>query len=166
MNSNDLTISAHGERAIVMTRAFNAPRHMVFDALTKPELLKRWLGVRGGWTLAVCEVDLKVGGEYHFVWHHKARALEMGTRGVYREIVSPVRLVHTESFDVAWYDGESLSTTVLVEQGGGTTLTTTLSYESPEARAAVLRSPMESGVTEKSYDMLAELLAAPRPGEL
>lgn len=89
----------------------------------------------------------------------------MGTRGVYREIVSPVRLVHTESFDVARYDGESLSTTVLVEQGGGTTLTTTLSYESPEARAAVLRSPMESGVTE-SYDMLAELLAAPRPGEL
>ncbi len=153
-----LQVTTPSEREIAMTRVFNAPRTMVFDAWTKPELLKRWLGVRGGWTFAVCEVDLRVGGTYRFVWRGPSGA-EMGMGGVYREIVRPERLVATEKFDDPWYEGEALDTTVLVEQGGKTTLTTTVLYASREVRDAVLKSPMETGVAE-SYDKLAELLAS------
>ena len=157
-DSGALKVTARSDREIVMTRIFDAPRNLVFDAYTKPELLKRWLGVFGGYSMPVCEVDLRVGGAYRFVWRGPDGA-EMGVRGVYREVVRPERLVHTEKFDEAWYPGESLITTVLAEQGGKTTLTVTMRYESREARDAVLKSPMESGVAQ-SYDKLAVLLAA------
>jgi uncharacterized protein YndB with AHSA1/START domain len=153
-----LQITTPSEREIVMSRAFDAPRSLVFDAWTKPELLERWLGVRGGWTMVVCEVDLRVGGAYRFVWRDPDEA-EMGMGGVYREIVPPERLVATESFDDPWYPGEALDTTVLVEEGDKTTVTTTVLYESEEIRDAVLESGMARGVAE-SYDMLAEYLAS------
>ena len=156
-DTGKLKVTAQSEREIVMTRDFDAPRRLVFDALTKPELLKRWLGVFGGWELAVCEVDLKVGGTYRYVWRRSSDGSEMGVRGVYREIVPPERLVCTELFDEAWYPGESLITTTLAEQGGRTTFTSTILYESQEARDAVLKSPMERGVAA-SYNKLAELL--------
>jgi uncharacterized protein YndB with AHSA1/START domain len=156
-NRGNLKLTASGDREIVMTRVFDAPRSMVFDAYTKPELLKRWLGVFGGWTMPVCEVDLRVGGAYRFVW--RGPDGEMGIRGIYREVVRPERLVNTEKFDEAWYPGEGLVTMVLAEQGGKTTMTVTLRYESREAREAVLKSPMEGGVAE-SYDNLAALLAS------
>jgi uncharacterized protein YndB with AHSA1/START domain len=151
--SGDLTIAAHSDREIIMKRTFNAPCNLVFEAHTKPELLKRWLGVRGGWTLAVCEIDLRVGGRYRYVWRKESKGIDMGAGGVYREIVRPEKWVCTEQFDDPWYPGESLLTSVLDEHNGKTTLTTTMLYESPEAR----QSPMESGLAE-SYDMLAELL--------
>jgi uncharacterized protein YndB with AHSA1/START domain len=153
-----LQITTPTEREIVMSRVFDAPRNLVFDAWTKPELLKRWLGVRGGWSMVVCEVDLKVGGAYHFVWRGPDGA-EMGMGGVYREIAPPERLVATESFDDPWYPGEALDTMVLVEEGGKTTATTTVLYESEEIRDSVLESGMARGVAE-SYDMLAEYLAS------
>jgi uncharacterized protein YndB with AHSA1/START domain len=153
-----LQITTASEREIVMSRVFNAPRSLVFDAWTTPELLKRWLGVRGGWSMVVCEVDLRVGGAYRFVWRGPDGA-EMGMGGVYREIVPPERLVATESFDDPWYPGEALDTTVLVEEGGKTTATTTVLYESEEIRDAVLESGMARGVAE-SYDVLAEYLAS------
>ena len=156
-DTGKLKVTAQSEREIVMTRDFDAPRRLVFYALTKPELLKRWLGVFGGWELAVCEVDLKVGGTYRYVWRRSSDGSEMGVRGVYREIVPPERLVCTELFDEAWYPGESLITTTLAEQGGRTTFTSTILYESQEARDAVLKSPMERGVAA-SYNKLAELL--------
>ena len=160
-NANDsgtLQVTTPSEREIAMTRVFDAPRRLVFDAWTRPELLKRWLGVRGGWSFAVCEVDLRVGGAYRFVWRGP-NGKEMGMGGVYREIVPPERLVATELFDDPWYEGEALDTTVLVEKGGKTTVTTTVLYASREVRDAVLKSPMERGVAE-SYDKLAELLAS------
>jgi uncharacterized protein YndB with AHSA1/START domain len=141
-----------------MTRVFDAPRRLVFDALAKPELIKRWLLGPDGWSLPVCEIDLRVGGSLRYVWRH-TNGTEMGMRGVYREIAAPQRLVHTEAFDESWYPGQALVTTVLVEQGGRTTLTSTMLYESREARDVVLKSPMEQGVA-KSYDRLAELLAS------
>ena len=153
-----LQITTPSEREIVMSRVFDAPRSLVFDAWTKPELLKRWLGVRGGWSMVVCEVDLSVGGAYRFVWRGPDGA-EMGMGGVYREIAPPERLVATESFDDPWYSGEAVDTTVLVEEGGKTTATTTALYESEEIRDAVLDSGMARGVAE-SYDMLAEYLAS------
>jgi uncharacterized protein YndB with AHSA1/START domain len=157
-NTRKLQVTTPSEREIAMTRVFDAPRSLVFDAWTKPELLKRWLGVRGGWTFAVCEVDLKVGGAYRFVWRGPDGA-EMGMGGVYREIVRPERLVATEKFDDPWYEGEALDTTVFVERGGQTTATTTVLYASKAVRDAVLKSPMERGVAE-SYDKLAEMLAS------
>jgi uncharacterized protein YndB with AHSA1/START domain len=159
MNSTEtLEVTTPSEREIAMTRVFDAPRSLVFDAWTKPELVKRWLGVRNGWSLAVCEIDLKVGGAYRFVWRGPDGA-EMGMGGVYREVAPPERLVSTEKFDEAWYPGEAVDTMVLTEQDGKTTLTVTVLYESQEARDAVLETPMAEGVAE-SYDKLAELLAS------
>ncbi|MEX2263581.1 MAG: SRPBCC family protein [Bryobacteraceae bacterium] len=157
-NTGTLKVTTPTDREIVMTRVFDAPRHLVFDALTTPELLKRWLLGSPGWSLTVCEIDLKVGGAYRFVWR-SADGTEMGMSGVYREIVPPERVVATESFDKPWYPGQGLVTHSLVEQGGRTTLTLTVRYESREARDTVLKSPMEQGVAA-SYDKLAELLAS------
>src|SRR5687767_3303499 len=119
-----LKLTATTDREIVVQRAFNAPRQLVFDAHTKPELLKRWLGVHNGWTLDVCEVDLRVGGTFRYVWRGP-NGESMGMRGVYREIVAPSRIVSTEKFDEAWYAGEAVGTMVLTESGGKTTLTLT-----------------------------------------
>ena len=152
-----LEITTPAEREIVMTRAFNAPRRLVFEALTRPELIRRWLLGPAGWTMPVCEVDLRIGGKYRYLWR-KANGVEMGLSGVYREITPPERIVHTEVFDVAWYKGEAIIFSVLAEHAGSTTLTMTLQYESQEVRDAVLRSGMESGVAA-SYDRLEDLLA-------
>jgi uncharacterized protein YndB with AHSA1/START domain len=142
-----------------MTRAFDAPRRLIFDAFTKPELVKQWLLGPPGWTMPVCEIDLRVGGVYRYVWRRDTDGSEMGMGGVYREIVAPERLVATEKFDQAWYPGEAVISTVFVEQGGKTTITQTVLYQSREARDAVLKSGMEKGVAA-SYDRLAELLVS------
>jgi uncharacterized protein YndB with AHSA1/START domain len=156
-NPGTLKLTTPTEREIVMTRIFDAPRRLVFDALSKPELVKQWLLGPPGWTMPVCEIDLRVGGAYRHVWRH-ASGKEMGMGGIYREIVPQERLVFTELFDEAWYPGEALVTTTLAEQGGRTTLTSTVLYVSQETRDAVLKSGMESGVVA-SYDRLEELLA-------
>ena len=154
-----LQLTTPTEREIVLTRAFEAPRHLVFDAFTRPELVRRWLLGPPGWSMPVCEIDLRVGGAYRWVWRN-SDGIEMGVRGVYREIAPPERLVATELFDQSWYPGEALTTTVLAERDGRTMLTTTVLYESREARDIALRSEMETGVAA-SYDRLAELLATP-----
>ena len=153
-----LTVVAHGEREIVITREFNASRRMVFDAYTQPALLKRWLGVRKGWTLPVCEVDLRVGGAYRYVWRKEAKGIDMGMGGVFLEVDPPEKLVCTEKFDDAWYPGEAVSTVTFNETDGVTTLTMTMRYESTEARDITMQSGMESGLAE-SFDTLADLLA-------
>ena len=152
-----LHVEARGERDIVMIREFDAPCRLVFDAWTKPELLKRWLGVRAGWTLAICEIDLRAGGAYRYVWRHEQRGKEMGAQGVFRDVQPPTRFVSTESFDDPWYQGEAVNDTVLVERDGRTTVTITTTYASRDARDGVLASGMDRGVAE-SYDVLAELL--------
>ncbi len=155
-NSGKLKVTTPSDREIAMTRVFDAPRRLVYDAWTKPELLKRWLGVFGGWTLAVCEIDLRVGGAYRYLWSGPDGA-EMGMRGLYREIVPAERIVCTEVFDQPWYEGEAVDTLVFVEEGGKTTATTTVLYASKAVRDAVLKSPMEHGVAA-GYDKLEELL--------
>ena len=156
-DTGKLQVTTPSEREIAMTRVFDAPRRLVYDAHTKPELVKRWLGVFGGWSLAVCEIDLRVGGSYRYVWRRDS-GTEMGMGGVYREIVPGERIVATEMFDDPWYEGEAVGTTTFVEEGGKTTLTTTVLYASREVRDAVLKTPMETGVAA-SYDKLEELLA-------
>ena len=144
-----------------MTREFEAPRKLVFDALTKPELIRQWLLGPPGWSMPVCEVDLRVGGRYRYVWRH-INGNEMGMGGVYREIVPPERIVATEKFDESWYPGEAIGTVILVEQVGKTTLTQTMLYNASEARDAVLKSPMENGVAV-SYDRLEQILSSLKP---
>jgi uncharacterized protein YndB with AHSA1/START domain len=157
MKHAQLKITTAGDRELVMTRVFDAPRQLVFDAHTKPELVRRWLLGPPGWSMPVCEMDVRVGGTYRWVWRHDTNGTEMGMGGVYRELAAPGRLVATERFDEAWYPGEALTTLVLVEQGGRTTLTQTMRYESRAAREAVVKSGMEQGVAA-SYDRLDDVL--------
>lgn len=153
-NTGSLQVTTPGEREIVLTRVFDAPRHLVFAAFSRPELLKRWFGPHG-WSLEVCEVDFRVGGGFRFMLRGP-EGHQMGMKGVYLEIMPPERSVHLESFDD--YPGESQVTTVLTESEGRTTLVATVLYPSREIRDAVLGSGMEHGAAE-SYDKLAALLA-------
>jgi len=161
-NVGKLQITLPSDREIAMTRVFDAPRTLVWDAHTKPELVKRWLGIQNGWTMPVCEIDLKVGGSYRYVWRGPNKA-EMGMGGVFREVVRPERLVATEKFDQSWYAGDALDTSAFTEKGGKTTLTLTVRYQSKEVRDAVISSPMAGGVS-RSYDVLEEILAATASG--
>jgi uncharacterized protein YndB with AHSA1/START domain len=157
-NTGTLKVETRGDREILMTRVFDAPRELVYDAFTKPELLKRWFGPRGH-SLEVCEVDLRVGGGFRFVVR-MPNGRTMGMRGVYQELAPPERSVHLESFDD--FPGEpAVVTSVLTEQDGKTTLTVTVLSPSREVRDAVIQSGMEHGAAE-SYDKLAELLAQAR----
>lgn len=152
-----LQVTTPSDNEIALTRAFRAPRRLVYDAFTKPELVKRWLGVFDGYTMPVCEIDLRVGGRYRYVWSGPD-GFTMGMSGVYREIVPTERIVSTERFDEAWYEGEAVGTVVFVERNGQTTVTTTVRYASPAVRDAVLKSPMEKGVAA-GYDTLDEVLS-------
>lgn len=154
--SNALKVTASGDREIVMTRIFDAPRTLVWDAFTKPDLVQRWMLGPPGWTMPVCQVGQKVGDRYRYVWRGPD-GMEMGMGGVIREFAPPERLVATEKFDQAWYPGEAVGTIVLTEKDAKTTLTQTILYESKAARDMVLQSPMEQGLG-MSYDRLEELL--------
>ena len=145
------------DREIRVSRDFDAPRSLVFDAFTKPELVRRWLLGPPGWTMPVCEIDLRVGGSYRYVWRSEEDGSQMGIRGVFREIAPVERLVATERFDDAWYPGEALDTTVFEERRGITRTTITILYESQEARDAARRSGMEYGMAA-GYDRLETLL--------
>jgi uncharacterized protein YndB with AHSA1/START domain len=156
-NSGTFTISARGDREIVVTRKFDAPRELVFDAYTKPELVRRWLLGPDGWSMPVCEIDLRAGGKYRYVWKQDNGGQEMGMGGVYREVVWPERFVATEVFDEAWYPGQAVDTIVFTEHAGKTTMTQTILYDSRETRDAVLKSPMQKGMA-MSYDRLEGFL--------
>jgi len=157
MATGKLEVAARGEREIVMTRVLNAPRNLVFDAFTKPELVRRWLLGPDGWSMPVCEIDLRVGGKYRYVWKNDKDGMEMGMGGEFREIVVPERIVSTEKFDQAWYPGEAVGTLTLAEEAGKTKITQIVVYDTREARDGVLKSPMESGV-EAGYDRLEKML--------
>lgn len=150
-------VSTPSDREIQVTRDFDAPRRLVFDAFTKPALVRRWLLGPSGWTMPVCEIDLRVGGVYRYVWRSEKNGSQMAMGGVFREVVPLERLVATEKFDDAWYPGEALDTTVFVETRGITRTTITVLYESQEARDTARRSGMEHGMAA-GYDRLEGLL--------
>lgn len=151
-----LQVTTPTDREVVLTRTFNAPRNLVFDAFTKPELLKRWL-MAPGRLLEVCEIDLKAGGAYRWIWRGPGKR-DVGMHGVYREVTPPERLVRTEAWE-DWDAGECLVTTVLVEEGGLTKLSTTSLFPSQEVRDEVLKAGLKHGAAE-SFDKLAEYLAS------
>jgi uncharacterized protein YndB with AHSA1/START domain len=154
-NTGTLKVSLPSDCEITLTRTFRAPRQLVYEAFSKPELLKRWFGPRG-WSLVTCDVDVRVGGGFRFVLRGPD-GRELGMRGVYREITPPERSVHVESFDD--FPGESQVTAIFTEQDGQTTLNATILYPSRKVRDAVIKSGMEHGAAE-SYDKLAELLSS------
>ncbi len=152
-----LTVTLPSDREIVITRVVNAPRALVFDCFTKPELVRRWLLGPPGWTMPVCEIDLRVGGRYRYVWQH-ADGRKMAMGGVYREIEPPERLVQTELFDEDWTGGETTSTLLLTEEQHRTTIANTVVYASKEARDGALKTGMSDGM-EAGYARLDELAA-------
>ncbi len=150
-----LRFEGRGDREVVMTRRFDAPREAVFDGFTKAELLQQWL-VPPGWEVTRCEIDLRPGGSYRYEWRGPD-GKPMGTTGVIREVQAPASLVQTERFEPTWYPGEAVGTLELVEENGVTTAVHTMRYESREARDMVLAAPMGEGAAA-SYDMLEQLL--------
>jgi uncharacterized protein YndB with AHSA1/START domain len=155
-----LEVTLPSDREIAMTRVFDAPRRLVYDAVTKPELVKRWLGVFGGHVMEVCEIDLRVGGAYRYVWRNRdGSTMAMG--GVYTRIVPQERIDSTEVFDDPWYEGQGLGTLTLSEKDGRTTMRTVVLYDSKEIRDGILKSGMEGGVAA-SYDGLEGILKSQR----
>jgi len=148
------TYATPTDREVVITRVVDAPRHLVFAAWTDPKLLPRWMTGPEGWTMPVCDIDLRPGGTWRFVWR-RADGSEMGMTGSYKEVSPPERLVTTEKWGPEW--PETTNTLILTQQNGGTLMTLTILYPSKEARDAALKTGMADG-TEKSYDRLVELL--------
>jgi uncharacterized protein YndB with AHSA1/START domain len=156
-----LQITPSGDREILISREFAAPRRLVFEAMTRPELLKRWLWGPDGWEMTVCESDAKSGGKFVHVWRH-ADGNEMKMSGVYREVVPHEKIVRTESFEFGCnaQEGEQLASMILTEDGERTKLRLTVHYPSREARDATIASGMERGLAA-SYGRLHELLTEP-----
>lgn len=156
--SDTTTFSIPSDTEVMAVRVFDAPRTLVWDAFTKPEHLRQWMLGPDGWTMPVCEIDLRLGGRWHFEWRGPDGS-ELTMDGEYREISPPARLVNTERWGGDW--PESLTTVELTEEGGRTTVTTTVVYPSKEARDAALATGMNDG-WGASHDRLAGYLTTQR----
>jgi uncharacterized protein YndB with AHSA1/START domain len=161
-NSSSFNVTIPSDREIRLTRLFDAPRPLVFEAMTRPEHVREWWGRLGdGYSVPECEIDLRPGGRWRFV-NLTAKGVRVAFSGVYREVQPPDRLVFTEIFEEGPGanpqpgDEGSLVTTVLTDEQGKTRLTVTARYPSMEIRDIVLRSGMERGAAI-SYDRLEEV---------
>ena len=156
-HSETFEVSTPSDAEIRMTRLFGAPRALVFEAMTRPEHIRRWWGCLGdGYSVPVCEVDLRPGGKWRFVNRHPKGQAEF--YGEYREIVPPSRLVFTEVF-AEYPDVESLVATDYTDEGGKTRMTVTVRYPSREVRDMVMATGMSGGAAI-SYDRLEDLVIA------
>ena len=153
--STEIVITTPSDREVVMTRVFDAPRSLVFEAFTSAELLPRWLEAPGR-SMTVCEIDLRVGGAYRFVWSGPGQK-RVGSYGVYRDVVAPERVVRTEAWE-DWDAGEVLVTTEFTEDDDHTIVTVTARFPSREIRDQVLEAGMKSGAVT-NYERLAVLLS-------
>jgi uncharacterized protein YndB with AHSA1/START domain len=149
-----LSVETPSDREVLVTRVFNAPRKLLWDCHTKPELVQRWLLGPDGWSMPVCEIDLRVGGRYHYRWRNDADGREFGFNGVHREIEAPELIVTTERTDGA--EGEVLNTLVLTERSGKTTLSLTMKFASREARDGAIATGMTDGM-ETSYQRIDQI---------
>jgi uncharacterized protein YndB with AHSA1/START domain len=155
-NSKTFTVTTPSDREIRMTRLFDAPRQLVFEAMTRPEHVKRWWGCLGdGYSVPVCEIDLRPGGRWRFVNRHPKG--EAAFHGEYREIDPPSRVVFTEIFE-EFPDTVSVVTAELSDEAGKTRLTATVRYPSIEVRDMVMATGMATGAGI-SYDRLEDLVA-------
>src|SRR5688572_26648265 len=153
-NKGATTLTTPSDLEVVLTRVVDAPRRLVWETWTNPEHVPQWMTGPDGWTMPVCEIDLRPGGGWHFVWR-KTDGTEMDMRGAYREVTPPERLVSTESWGENW--AETVNTLILSEKGGKTTITQVILYPSKEARDAALKTGMKEGM-DQSFDRLDEYL--------
>ncbi len=156
---NDLTLSVTtpSDRKIVLTRTFNAPRKLVWEAVTKPEHVRKWYGC-SALTVTICEIDLRVGGAYRYTMQ-TPEGVDHTMTGVYREIVAPERIVHTERYETAGFTSpDALVTMTLTEQAGKTRLQSVVLHANKESRDGHLNAGMENGAREV-FDRLEALLA-------
>ena len=152
--TGETTFTTPSDREVGVTRVFDAPRELVWKTYTEPEHLRQWMLGPDGWSMEVCEIDLRPGGAYRFAWR-KDDGSELTIAGVHREVEPPERLVSTESWGPEW--PEALNTIVFSEEDGRTTLSITVLYPTQEARDAALATGMTDGMT-MSLDRLEELL--------
>jgi uncharacterized protein YndB with AHSA1/START domain len=161
-NSGKLEVTLPSDTEILLSRVFDAPRHLVFEVFTNPAYVREWYGCPiAGSTMPVCEIDLRVGGTYRYVTR-TADGQEFGFTGVYQEIVVPERVVHTEIFE-PFPDSPSLNTMTLVERGGKTYFQTLVKHASKQARDMHIQSGMEhgAGIALDRAEELAQELVAP-----
>jgi uncharacterized protein YndB with AHSA1/START domain len=150
-NSDTFKVTTPSDQEITLTRLFDAPRDLVFEAMSKPEHVRRWWGsLDDEHSMTVCEIDFRVGGKWHFVG--RGPKGEYGFHGVYLEIDAPERVVFTEIYDPFPGDG-SVVTSILSEEKGKTRLTVTAKYPTLEIRDFVISTGMEKGAAI-SYDHL------------
>jgi|SRR5579884_1150793 len=148
-----LVVTTPSEREIHVSRVFEAQARVIFDFHTKPELVQKWLLGPPGWSMPICEIDLRVGGRYRYVWRNDGDGHEFGVQGQFQEISVPARVVHTESMDGR--AGESVCTLTLRESGNLTTLDLTMRFSSQAERDGALESGMTEGMAS-SYDRLEQ----------
>jgi len=156
-------VTLPSEREVKVTRSFKAPRPLVYRAYTEPTLVRRWLLGPPGWSMPVCEMDVRVGGDYRWRWRSDKDGSEFGFAGTFREITPPSRLVHTESYDPATLgdahpQNEAIVSVTFAEDSSITTVTTLIDFGSKEARDAAVATGMTDGM-EQSYQLLDTLLS-------
>jgi uncharacterized protein YndB with AHSA1/START domain len=151
-----LEVTTPSEREIRVSRTFDAPPALVFECHTNPELVKKWLLGPPGWSMPLCEIDLRAGGSYRYVWRNDDNGTEFGVQGEYRDVHAPDRIVNVERMDGV--PGEVLCTTTFAKAGDGTSFTLTIQFESQELRDGALQSGMIGGMS-MSYDRLDDVFA-------
>jgi uncharacterized protein YndB with AHSA1/START domain len=155
-------VTLPSDREVKVTRSFRASRPLVYKAYTEPMLLQRWLLGPPGWSMPVCEMDVRVGGRYRWRWRSEKDASEFGFAGTFREVQARSKLVHTQIYDPGTVDeahpqSESLVTVIFTEDGSLTTVTTLIDFGSKEARDAAVATGMTDGM-EQSYQLLDDFL--------
>lgn len=155
-------VSLPSDTEVRVVRDFRAPRQLVWDAHTKTELFQRWIGGYPGWTMPVCEMDVRVGGKYQWRWRDE-EGKEFGFHGEFREVVAPEKFVSAELFDPGSFGGEmstnpTINRTTFSEENGVTTVVVLIQYDSKEARDAAIATGMTDGM-EVSYARLDALVA-------
>ena len=166
MTMDKAQVTLPSDREVQVTRSFKAPRALVFRAFTEPALVRRWMLGPPGWSMPVCEMDVRVGGAYRWRWRSDTDGKEFGFFGTFREVQAPSRIVHTESYDPGDLGegyptgGEALITTSFTEEGGVTTMTTLMDFGSKGARDAAVKTGMTDGM-EQSYQLLDRILQEP-----
>lgn len=165
MTTDKAQVTLPSDREVKVTRSFRAPRAVVYRAYTEPELVRRWLLGPPGWTMPICEMDVRVGGQYRWRWRSEDEGNEFGFSGTFREVQPPSRIVHTEAYDPGTvggpYPGQpALVTVTFTEDAGVTTMTSLIDFGSKEARDAAVATGMTDGM-EQSYQLLDRLLEDP-----
>lgn len=155
--------SLPSDTEVLVTRSFDAPANLVWRAYVEPDLMRRWCGSTPGWSMPVCEMDMRVGGEYRWRWRSEENGMEFGFNGEVLEVVPYERIVHTQVFDpgnmgIAMGGEPSIITVTFDEADGITAVATTIKYASKADRDEALATGMTEGM-EMNYKRLDEVLA-------